>query len=159
MLLGQKYLALETGKDRFLQMISKKYNSQSLEESYKSLLDWGITEDDATVFSWMYKLSKSIPTPEWISSIAKIPWSSVYTSSYATILTRAFESDWRSVQPITDERYRVSDPRDKINLHITYLFGAVGEVDVNLRPPLKRGEYLKSNRMLSRSFGVSPFKV
>lgn len=154
LMLGQKYLSLETGEDIFLKMISKKYNSQNFEETYKSVLDWEITEDANTVFSWMYKLSKSIPIPEWINSIAKIPWSAVYTSSYDTILNRAFESDTRSVQPISDEKYRVSDPRDKINLHITYLFGAVGEVDVNLRPPLKRSEYLRRravvNNLLNR---------
>ncbi|MFP3681389.1 hypothetical protein SB725_30370, partial [Pseudomonas sp. SIMBA_041] len=89
LMLGQKYLSLETGVDPFLKMISKKYNNQDFTESYSSILEWNISEDTSTVLSWMYRLSKSIPTPEWITSIAKIPWSSVYTSAFDTIPTRA----------------------------------------------------------------------
>ncbi|MFP3591944.1 hypothetical protein [Chryseobacterium sp. SIMBA_038] len=143
LMLGQKYLSLETGVDPFLKMISKKYNNQDFTESYSSILEWNISEDTSTVLSWMYRLSKSIPTPEWITSIAKIPWSSVYTSAFDTIPTRAFEADWRTVQPIYDEKYRVSDPRDKTSLHITYLFGGVDDHDINKRPPLKKSEYLR----------------
>lgn len=154
LLLGQSYLSLETGEDQFLRMISKKYNNSNNYESYKSILDWKITENSNDVISWMYKLSKSIPVPEWIDSISKIPWSAVYTSSFDTVLNRVFENEWRSIQPIFDDKFRISDPRDKLNLHITYLMGGVEDVDIKKRVSLSKGEYLRRkpviNNLLNR---------
>ena len=38
---------------------------------------------------------------------------------------KAFRKDWRELQPILDEIYYPSDPRNRSNLHCTYLFGCV----------------------------------
>ena len=137
LLLGQKYLSLETGTDMFLRAIKEKYDGNSNKiENYKSLPSLDLAKESPAVLGWMYKLSKSISTPEWLKSIVNIPWSSIYTTSYDTILNRAFENEWRNIQPIADDSFRVIDSRDKINLHITYLYGNIEEQEQSKRPPL-----------------------
>ncbi len=149
LLLGQKYLSLETGTDMFLQAIREKYDVERNKiDNYKSIPSLDLAKESQTVVGWMYKLSKSISTPEWLKSIVNIPWSSVYTTSYDTILNRAFENEWRNVQPVADDSFRVIDPRDKVNLHITYLFGNVEEQEANKRPPLNVMESFRRKTIL-----------
>lgn len=150
LLIGQNYLSMETGEDQFIKMIGRKYNSYNDSDlDYKSILTWKIDEKTADVVSWMYKLSRSIAIPEWLDSISKISWASVYTSSFDTVLNRVFASEWRSIQPIYDDKFRLTDSRDRLNLHITYLMGGVEEIDINKRPPLTQGEFFRRKTVIN----------
>ncbi|GAA4905902.1 hypothetical protein [Mucilaginibacter defluvii] len=140
---GQAYLQKDTGLDVFLSKTIKKYSSSNPNLSlsdYNSLMPLNLSKDYESVSSWMSNLCKSISVPEWLYKVAEIPWSAVYTTAFDTVIERAFINDWRTVQPITDEKFRVPDPRNKQTLHLTYLLGSISETDISKRPPFNKLE-------------------
>lgn len=156
LLLGQKYLSLNTNKDILLQKCKSKFqNSVQIEVgNYDALFKFDLSKDYEAASTWIENLCKNISVPLWLERIARIPWSSVYTSSIDTIVQRAFVSEWRKVQPIYDEKFRVVDSRNKFNLHLTYLYGSISQIEPSKRPPLSNQEKLKrkftSNQFLQR---------
>lgn len=143
--LGQNYLSRESGIDTFLARTLEKYNAESATSDlgYDSLLKLGLNKNADSALSWMSNLCRNISAPAWLEIIAKLPLSAVYTSSFDTIFERVFTNEWRTVQPITDENFRVTSPRSQTNLHITYLLGSILETESNKRPPLSNIEKAK----------------
>ncbi|WP_316795217.1 hypothetical protein [Pedobacter agri] len=139
LLIGQSYLSMETGKDYILEKIYSKYAPESGNDrlSYRGIVNLGLSENGLSVFQWLQALCKNISTPSALYHAARFPWSAVYTTATDIIIERAFTSDKRTVQPILNERYLVSDPRNKKHLHISYLFGNIAAADSSDRPALK----------------------
>lgn len=155
--LGQQYLSWDSGKDLFLNAIKDKYAPGFEGDfSYKSLLGLNLSGNSSAVNDWIYKLGKSFSIPEQLKFIAKFPWSAVYTTSFDGISIRAFENEWRNVQPVADDRYKVINPRNKLNLHITYLNGFVGEGETTQRPPLNILESTKRKTTINTLLGRLP---
>lgn len=156
LMLGQNYLALESGKDHILQKIIAKYSSNEQIDniSYKLLANLNLSIYSPEIFQWLEGLCKSISTPTWLEEISIFPWAAVYTSAIDTILERPFESGNRSVQPIVNDRYLVNDPRNRNHLHITYLMGYIRASENSDLPPLKQLDFAKrrnvTNALLSR---------
>lgn len=156
--LGQKYLSLSSGQDILLERCITKFqkpDSSILQVSgYDRFLKLDLTNRYDSASTWIDNLCKNISVPSWLERIAKVPWSSIYTSSIDTILERAFENEWRKVQPVNDEKFRVIDPRNKFNLHLTHLFGSISQIELSKRPPLTIQEKAKrkytSNNFLQR---------
>jgi hypothetical protein len=155
--IGQKYLSLGGNEDFLLKRTLQKFDllpQHNEELSYSMIINSNLASDSEKVLAWMDALCKNISTPSWLDSIANLPWSSIYTSAFDNILERAFVNEWRTLQPITDEKFRVIDPRNKLNLHVTYLLGSINESEELKRPPLNRRESLKrkftTNNLLSR---------
>ena len=71
----------------------------------------------------------------------------MYTSAVDSLLPPAFRKAWRGVQPLIDEKYVPSDPRNRSVLHLTYLFGSVNHNDEAARPPLTRFEWSKRRQV------------
>lgn len=152
---GQNYLSLDTGSDYILQKVASKYLDDNLSDlSYQLFTKLDNQENKNEIFHWLQGLCKSISTPYWLEEIAKYPWSSVYTSVYDTILERAFETEFRSTQPIVNDSFILSDPRNKSNLHISYLLGYIATASDSDLPPTNLLQQVRrrnvSNSLLSR---------
>ena len=148
---GQNYLAKELGHDLILEKIRQKYIKDEFYDltDYKALPASGLDNHRPGIFQWLQALSKTISTPCWLEEVAKFPWSAIYTSSYDTILERAFSNETRTIQPILNQTYLVNDPRNKKHLHITYLLGSISAPEIADRVPLKPLEFNKRKSIMN----------
>lgn len=133
--LGQDYLSVTSGKNILLDSISKKFKADVDENRNYDLLFKLPGVEHESLFSWLEQLCKDLNGPLWLDTIVRIPWSAVFTSAIDTILERAFTLEWRKVQPVFDERYKVLDPRNKHNLHLTHCFGGISQIDSDKKVP------------------------
>lgn len=142
--LGQDYLKLESGEDPFLAEILRKYGPKDdVNPGYHNILAGEAQNSKLDALAWMQSRCERISLPEWLKTVSNFAWSGVYTSAIDTIWPRAFRTDWRELQPILDEKYNPSDPRNRFNLHCTFLFGRVDRDDDTERVPLDRREWFK----------------
>jgi hypothetical protein len=144
LLLGQKYLALESGTDGLLSEVAKKYvgASHRATATYDSILDTQASAAVEASLAWIEERCRRISPPDWLVTIADFPWSGVVTSAIDTVWWSAFRRPWRELQPLFEEKYRPVNPRNRLLLHCTFLFGCVNQSDEAKRPPLKRLEWL-----------------
>jgi hypothetical protein len=75
-------------------------------------------------------------------SVAAFAWSGIYTSAIDIIWPQSFQSKWRTLEPIVEERQHPADPRNRSKLHSTFLFGCIDQVEEEKRPPLLYEEWL-----------------
>lgn len=138
LLLGQDYLSIGGNENNFLQQIFKKYSNKTnhSEINYNTLLKLGLDKNYEDFCSWVSKLGQFVHPPSQISRIASIPWSAVYSSAVDPIVDTLFETDWRTTQLVCDEKYRINDPRNKMNLHVTKLYGCLSRSKTSQRAPL-----------------------
>lgn len=148
LLLGQRYLQLETGEDAFLSEILRKYSQTPLQSvDYFQIFNTNAQDSVEASLAWMQERSGRLSVPRWLITVADYPWSAVYTSAIDTIWTRAFRKEWRSIQPLFEEKFDPPDPRNRTNLHCTFLFGNVGRAEATERPPLTRYELLSRKQV------------
>ncbi|WP_435354254.1 hypothetical protein [Emticicia sp. SJ17W-69] len=158
LLLGQRYLSLSSGTDVLLDKCISKFQKNNTDNEpiigYDSFLKLGLSNGYEAASTWIEELCKNISVPVWLERIARVSWSSVYTSSIDTIIDRAFTNEWRKVQPINEDKYRIVDSRNKFKLHLTHLFGSISQIETNKRPPLTLAEKIRrkfiSNILLQR---------
>lgn len=155
--LGQDYLTHENGQNAFLTALSKKYGDviPPLEMSNcNDLLKLRITESRNSVSSWTALLSKNITIPSKLNRLVDIAWASVYTSAIDSVIDHTLKTSWRKIQPVYDENYKIANPRNKFDLHVTYLFGALTRQDPLQAAPLTLMEKVKrqftTNALLQR---------
>ena len=143
LLLGQKYLSLESGIDPFLSGILDKYGSQNQSRlHYGSILESEANKSVEDSLSWMQEFCGHISAPDWLKTVSSFAWSGVYTSAIDIVWPKAFRTNWRELYHIFDERNNPPDSRNKLKLHCTYLFGNVGRSEERERPPLTKMELL-----------------
>lgn len=146
--LGQDYLRIETGEDPLLCEIIRKYGPQSVEApNYYCLFEGDAAQHRDVALAWMDERCKRLSVPDWLQTVAQFAWSGIYTSSIDSILLAAFRSAWREVQPIFEEKFNPSDPRNKRVLHCTLLFGSLNQADEMTRAPLTRFEWTKRRQV------------
>ena len=97
----------------------------------------------------------SQPDPDWIEPLAGLPLNAVFTSSIEPAIPRWFRTRGRDVTPILSNDDNPASPRDRRNLHATYLFGRAGERQSDETPPrnlleLRRRSALHAQPLLSR---------
>jgi hypothetical protein len=146
--LGQKHLAVESGQDPFLSEILRKYGaagSNSL--GYYQIFESEAGKSPSESVPWMHERCKRFVASESIKMISEFIWSSVYTSAIDVVWYPAFRKDWRELQPIFEESYKPSDPRNRFKLHCTFLFGCVNRSDEDQRPPLTSFEWRKRKQV------------
>jgi len=88
-----------------------------------------------------------LPVPQPLEIIAGYAWSGVFTSAFDDIIDRAFRSEWREIQIISDDTYRPSEPRNRSRLHIWHLFGALTATERSGLPPLRQEEFWQRQGM------------
>jgi hypothetical protein len=144
LLLGQRYLAMETGEDPLLAAALRKYgDSLPADADYSDLFATAAPEAPESTLSWMDERASRIAVPEWLERVAGFPWSGLYTSAIDTVWLRAFRNGWRDVQPLFEERFKPASPRNRLVMNATVLFGSINRSDENERPPLTRNELRK----------------
>jgi hypothetical protein len=146
LLLGQRHLAMESGRDPLLDEIGKKYGPGSL-QSYTDMLQLGLAGDRETALAWIDERCRRLLPADNLRTIAAYPWSAVVTSAVDTVWPSAFRSPWRELQPVLDERHQPSDPRNRQRLHCFYLYGNVNSVELQQRVPLTPFELLKREQV------------
>ena len=148
--LGQSYLQVETGSDPLLAEIKGRFGGVVTRPSYNLLLNGTANQSPDAAFTWMFERCRRLSPPEWIQSIAGFPWNSVFSSAIDPIWLQAFRNEWREVTPIYDDEYFPRDPRNRRDLHCTYLFGSLNQTEARFRPPLSQFEVL-SRRQVARN--------
>lgn len=148
LLLGQKYLQLESGEDSFLSEILRKYGQSAPQSAdYFQIFDTNANNSIESSLAWMQERADRLSVPAWLATVAEYAWSGVFTSAIDTIWIRAFRNEWRTLQPLFEEKFNPPDPRNRSNLHCTFLFGNVGRVEAAERPPLNRFELLSRKQV------------
>lgn len=142
LLLGQKTLSLETGKDPLLASVAKKRENQNRREDL--LTYWDLFPADAPLgddfVDWLATRADRIPPPEWLDTVAGVAWNAIFTSTIDTLATRCFRNPWRTVEPILSQNQIPRDPRRRTVLHVTYLFGRLTNPSEDQRLPRSKAE-------------------
>jgi hypothetical protein len=146
--LGQDYLRLESGLDSFLSEVIRKYGAAVGENpTYHEILDSRAAKSPESALAWMEERCRRLSVPDWLKIIASYPWSAVYTSAIDSIWPASFRTSWREIQPMFEEKYKPSDPRNRSLLHCTFLYGCVNRVEEAERPPLTSFEFRKRRQI------------
>lgn len=141
--LGQDYLRLESSIDPFLAEVLRKYGKTTTGPSQYSQIFEGEAQNSVeSALAWMQERCGRLSTPQWLKTVASFAWSGVYSSAIDVIWHNAFRSEWRELHHIFEEKYRPIDPRNRLKLHCTYLFGNVSRTEEWERPPLTEIELL-----------------
>jgi hypothetical protein len=142
LLLGQRHLALGSSTDPLLAVIRRKLDGAADEaHTYDVLLS--AADDSAGFLDWLDTKTRTLAVSEQLETIARYVWIGAWSSAIDTLWADAFENWWREVQKVFSESYRPPDPRNRIRLHCTFLFGTTNRSDPDERPPLSKLEYLR----------------
>ncbi len=152
--LGQRTLAMETGTDPLLSEIRRRYPDREVSggSEYECSL---ISKNDASrdhYIEWLRERCRRVTSPEWQQVVGQISWSSVFTSAIDTVTARSFDQEWRELYPIFEEKIKPFDPRNRIRLHFTYLFGSVGRIEASEQAPVTKLE-LTRRRHIALALG------
>lgn len=123
LLLGQNYLALESGRNPVLELIDTKYGL-GVGAGQHGILTGGLPSQGDPAVRWLDVQSSKLPQPPWLGVVASFPWSALYTSAVDSAWIEAFRNDWRELRPVYDELQRPDQPRNKVELMSTLLFGS-----------------------------------
>lgn len=160
LLLGQQYLQLESGNDPFLSEIVRKFGSKDQPvlgyDQMLSIFQRRPQSDIDAALAWMHGRSEHIAAPLWLKLVAAFSWNGVYTSAIDAIWPKAFQSEWRTLQPLLNSDYEPSNPRNRSHLLCTYLFGCVNRVGEFERPPLTAREIARRKRIALAFLGRLP---
>ena len=147
-LLGQRYLALETGVDLLLAEVIRKYGAAGKPNpSYFDIFEGSAADSDDVALDWIEGKCRRLEPPAWFNVLSQFPWSGLYTSAIDSIWQQSFRNEWRELQPVFEEKCKPGDPRNRLTLHCTYLFGCVNRSDSAERPPLNRFEWIKRKQV------------
>ena len=92
--------------------------------------------------SWMSERCRRLSPSLWLQSVTEFAWNGVVSSAIDPIWLSAFRNEWRQVAPIYDDEYFPRNPRDRSELHCTFLFGSLNQTEPSHRPPLSQFEYV-----------------
>lgn len=139
LLLGQNYLKLGAESDVFLDAILTKYSGDHSvgASNYNRIFDTRISENLSASRAWISDRANLLVAPRWLESVSEFAWSGIFTSSFDGLLNRTFRNVWREIQPITSPDLQPLDPRNRTNLHVTYLYGSIERAEKSHASPLE----------------------
>ena len=124
LLLGQDYLALETGSDPLLREVGRKLGHEAPPSSYLDLLDQDVPMTREAWLAWLDERCRRIAAPTWLETVAEYSWSGFYTSAIDSVWPRVMRRPWRELQPLFEEKFRPSDPQpSRSSLHVSLRLG------------------------------------
>ena len=156
LLLGQDAWKSGTHPDPVLGLALKRAGRQPTEPAsveFPQLLQTDPLPED--FFDWLAETYSHQPEQTWMEVISRLPLNSVFTSSIDPAIARALRINGRDVEPVLSNLDNPTAPRNRRNLHLTYLFGRAGERNTNEGPPrstqeLRRRTALHATTLLSR---------
>ena len=156
LLLGQDAWKSGSYNDPVLEMALKRAGRiphESVSAEFQRLLHTEKLPKD--FYDWLAETYTRQPEQTWMETVSRLPLNAVFTSSIDPSIARAFRINGRNVELVLSRRDNPAAPRDRRNLHLTYLFGRAGEHNSNERPPrsiseLRQRAALHVNPMLSR---------
>lgn len=142
--LGQRASLNENNSDPVLLSAlkrSERFNSDEGEgKGFESLLAKEPLDED--FYGWLAETYNKNLKPEEMSVVASLPLNAVFTTAIDPSLPRVFRINGRDVETILSKEDNPSFPRDRQNLHLTYIFGSAGEPQANEAPPLDKQQYM-----------------
>ena len=120
LLIGQDAWKSGTHADPVLEMALKRAGRYSTESASAEPLP----ED---FYDWLAETYSHQPEPSWMETVARLPLNAVFTSSIDSAIGRAFRINGRDVELVLSTHDDPAAPRNRRNLHLTYLFGRAGE--------------------------------
>lgn len=139
LLIGQNAWASPDGSDPVLNLafehIGRKGNMAGC---WKNLISAEPVPEDFYV--WLAERFGRRSQPEWMRSIAGLPWSAIFTSSLDQSLAMAFTTSFREPQVILTSAEVPVAARSKARTPLYYLFGRAGTADQMAMPPRTRQE-------------------
>lgn len=153
LLLGQDAWRSGTHADPVLEMAFKRAGRQQTAPEFAELLQADPLPED--FYDWLAETYSHQPEPTWMEPISRLPLNAVFTSSIDPAIARALRINGRDVEPVLSNLDNPVAPRNRRNLHLTYLFGRAGERNPNEAPPrstqdLRRRTALHATSLLSR---------
>lgn len=155
LLLGQDSSRVSSNGDPAIDLAFRRLG-HPIEQSPRFLSDLlGTDAVDDEFYDWFAEACMSQPDPDWIEPLAELPLNALFTSSINPAISRWFRIRGRDVTPILSNDDSPASPRDRRNLHATYLFGRAGERQTGESPPgnileLRRRGALHAQPLLSR---------
>lgn len=147
LMLGQRYLALESGADPLLREVSRKLQQDPPFSSYAAFLNAPLPMDREAWLAWLDERCRRIAGPKWLELVAEYPWSGFFTTAIDSVWPKYMRQPWRELQPLFEEKFRPTDPRNRGVLHCTYLFGSVNRTEEGERPPVTRFEWSRRSQV------------
>ena len=161
LLLGQDAWRSGTRVDPILEAALKRANrdlAESAAPSFSCLLQANPLPED--FYEWLADMYFQQPEPLWMEVISQLPLNAVFTSSIDPSIARSLRVNGRDVELILSPRDNPAAPRNRKNLHLTYIFGCAGERDPTECPPksyqeLRRRTAMYATPLLSRLVDVT----
>lgn len=130
-----------------------RHSELAEQKGYTSLLEKAPLPDD--FYSWLAEQYSNRVEADWFEPIVKLPLSAVFTSSIDPSIPRILRRVGRDVESVLSNFDNPIAPRQRSNLHLTYLFGRAGESSPNEAPPkslqeLYRRTSIHASVLLSR---------
>lgn len=153
LLLGQDAWRSGTHADPALEMAFKRAGRQQTTPEFSNLLQADPLPED--FYEWLAETYYHQPEPTWMEPISRLPLNAVFTSSIDPAIARALRINGRDVELVLSKLDNPAAPRNRRNLHLTYLFGRAGEHNSDEAPPkstqeLRRRRALQATPLLSR---------
>ena len=144
LLLGQDAWRSRTRADPILEIALKRANrdlAESASPSFSRLLQAEPLPED--FYEWLADMYFQQPEPLWMEVISRLPLNAVFTSSIDPTIARALRANGRDIELVLSPRDNPAAPRNRKNLHLTYIFGCAGENDPIECPPKSNQELLR----------------
>jgi hypothetical protein len=134
-------------------MAFKRAGRQQNAPDFSKLLQADPLPED--FYDWLAETYTHQPEPTWMERISRLPLNAVFTSSIDPAIARQLRINGRDAELVLSNLDNPATPRNRRNLHLTYLFGRAGERNPNEAPPkstleLRRRTALQAMPLLSR---------
>lgn len=141
LILGQAAWQDEKGRDPILDTALQRLNRTSgAGAAWSGLIENGHDGLPQDFYEWLAERFSRRANPDWMSGVARLPWSAVFTSSLDPTLRNAFASEQRDPQVILTSREHPPAIRSRGRTPMYYLFGRAGLSDPYSMPPKNRAE-------------------
>lgn len=137
LLVGQKYLCLESGEDPLVGAVARSAEDLANAPDLYSLLLRVRGEKREAVLASLTRAAAELTAPAWLNVVAGLPWNGVFSTAIDSLFLRALRSDWRQVQPVAASTFRPSAPRSTNQVQAVLLFGGADQPPEN-QPPTGR---------------------
>ncbi|MFC9749818.1 P-loop NTPase [Streptomyces niveus] len=139
LLLGQKYLRLESGEDPLVGPVSRAADGLISPRDLYQLLLRIPRERREAVLAALSRSASELTAPAWLDVVSSLPWNGVFSTAVDSLFLRALRNKWRQVQPVASSSYRPSAPRSTSQVQAVLLFGGADQPPEN-QPPTNRLE-------------------